>query len=308
MRLFTSNSKSALITLIFLVVAVFAADRIVTVVLTKIVDASQFRYSRLYSGNVDADVAIFGNSRGVHTFFAPELGEGSCTNVVNFSYNSLSTQTIEALLMDYLERNQTPRVVVLELSNVYTDQVGSNQLTPYMVPNSHLRNLLLSQRNTFLPWDALFTSYKFNSTLLLRTFAYLGRSDQTWINRLGPIQQKGVAPKPGQDKRVFELYSENLAALDRIVLELKRRDIPMIGVVAPYHNSITLQIQNPYDWIASIRERLPEGTPFLDLSKSIAGDAEFKDYLHLNLVGARSLIPTFNEQLARIASCKDTLQ
>lgn len=302
---FSSRRETSKFMSLFVFVAgIFLVDLALARILEPLLMSSRFRYSMLYSGRVEADVAVFGNSRAVHTFFAPEIGAGSCGRTANFAFNGLSMRVIEALILDYLERNPKPKVVILEISSLYSTQEGSRQLTPYMLRGSRLRELLLSEENTFVPWQKILQSYRFNSVLLIRVLGYMLNSDQTWINRLGPIQQRGADLPKGEEKRVYEIVPENLAAFLRITQALESRSISILPVVAPYHPSVSNQIENPYTWALKVKGQLQEKTGFLDLSKAIPGDDEYRDYLHLNIVGARELIPKINERLLEFPTCQ----
>lgn len=302
MRSFTSNSRN-LIALVALVLAVIAFDRFMSAGLQRLLNASEFRFSRLYDGRAVADVAAFGNSRAVHTFYAPELGGGSCKRVMNFAYNGLSMSAIEALIRDYIERNPTPKALMVELSGVYALGGGDDQLTPFMERGSALRDRILGEEGTAVLWNGFFHSFRFNSALTVRALAYLGRSDQSWINRLTPIRQPGKAPPEDVQRRRYEVDDASLAALERIIALSKENGIELIPVIAPYHPTVTRQIDSPYDWIDVVKARLGEEIDILDLSRALPGDAEFQDYQHLNIIGARALAVTFNGRIAQSPGC-----
>jgi hypothetical protein len=50
-------------------------------------------------------VIVIGDSRGVHSFYAPRLEQLTGRPALNLSFNSMSMPIAEALLADYLERN-----------------------------------------------------------------------------------------------------------------------------------------------------------------------------------------------------------
>src|SRR6185312_4505509 len=98
-----------------LVLALFVAgDRVIAFALGEIVSHSEFRFSRVYRGGLDFDVLVVGDSRGVHSIFAPELSKRLCRPVFNMAFNGMSTETEEALVRDYLDRNKPPKVVLIE--------------------------------------------------------------------------------------------------------------------------------------------------------------------------------------------------
>ena len=93
-----------------LLAIIIAGDHLLALALHQVLVRSQFRYSRLYRGGNDADVVIIGDSRGVHSFYAPALEQMTGLRALNLSYNSLSPHVAEAVLMDYLDHNRAPRI------------------------------------------------------------------------------------------------------------------------------------------------------------------------------------------------------
>ena len=59
-------------------------DRMGGFFLHKTTENSQFRYSRLYYANQDADILFVGNSRGL-TFYQPEVEKLSALKTMNIS-------------------------------------------------------------------------------------------------------------------------------------------------------------------------------------------------------------------------------
>ena len=62
---------------------------------TRLLMQSQIRFSRLYAGDLGADVLILGNSRAVNTLFAPALEEGTRSRVRSLAWNGLSAEIAE---------------------------------------------------------------------------------------------------------------------------------------------------------------------------------------------------------------------
>ena len=304
MRSSTSSFKG-LLAIALLVVAVLAVDRLTSAGLQRLLHASGFRLAKLYDGRAEADIAAFGNSRAVHTFYGPALGAGSCERVVNFAYNGLSMGAVEALIRDYIDLNPAPKAMLLELSGLYALGGGDAQLTPFMADGTALRARLLDQEGgTASLWNGAFQSLRFNSPMTVRALAYLGRGDQGWINRLSPIRQPGKAPPPGIEKRRYTIDPESVAALERIIALTAERGIELIPVIAPYHPTVTRQIDSPYAWIEYVQARFGNSVDILDLSRALPGDAEFQDFQHLNIIGARALADQFNARIAGTAGCQ----
>ncbi|PHR94178.1 MAG: hypothetical protein COA69_00855 [Robiginitomaculum sp.] len=179
-----SNFKN-LKAILFITLCVFVMDRTAGVIGNMIVNKSNFRYAKLYTGRLDMDVAIFGNSRGVHSFYAPELSENLCRNVVNLSYNGLGIKVLEVIIRDVLEKTDGLDVAIIEVTSVLSGNNSERQLAPFTPYSKNLTNFLNAQSDSIIPWRKLFTSYRLNGELFYRVGFYIGRDDQSWINRGG---------------------------------------------------------------------------------------------------------------------------
>src|SRR5690606_27699493 len=94
----------------------FISDRLLGYVLGEVSNKSSFRFSRLYGGDAGADILILGNSRGVNSFYQPDLENELGKKVFNMSYNGLRIDIARVLFEDYLALNQKPSMVVIEAS------------------------------------------------------------------------------------------------------------------------------------------------------------------------------------------------
>ena len=126
-----SDGRRAAVWWTVLLAVIIAGDHLLALALHQVLMRSQFRYSRLYRGGNDADVVIIGDSRGVHSFYAPALQQMTGLRVMNLSYNSLSPHVAEAVLLDYLDHNRAPRIVVIEATSAITSGAVASQLRTY---------------------------------------------------------------------------------------------------------------------------------------------------------------------------------
>ena len=104
--------------LALLLVVVLAGDRALAWMLARAVSRAGTRFARAYRGGVDADVLVAGDSRGVNGLYGPAIRDATGLSAFNLAYNGLSTHLCEALVLDYLERNRAPRLLLVEASNV----------------------------------------------------------------------------------------------------------------------------------------------------------------------------------------------
>src|SRR5438132_887929 len=73
--LMMSDARRGMIWLAILAAVIIAGDHLLAIALGQVLVRSQFRFSRLYRGGNDADIIVLGDSRGVHSFYAPALEE-----------------------------------------------------------------------------------------------------------------------------------------------------------------------------------------------------------------------------------------
>jgi hypothetical protein len=293
-----------------LAAAYFALDRGAALALRKVVDASSFRYSRLYAGEMRAPVAVFGNSRGVHAFYAPRLSEKLCTPVDNLAFNGLSMAAVEALVADRLDRGPRPRLIVVELSAPSQDADSAPLLRPYLAKSPRLTKLFELDRPLAVYSRVLTHARDFNSELTFRALYYLRKpTDQNWIIRGRTITpaMKAAMPKTGRLTMdlggVRDLDPETLRALQRIDAATQARGVPLALVLAPYHPAVRIQNEDRIKaYMEAVRGLHLPGATVVDLSAALSDDHDFADRVHTNLEGAERLADQLADQLP--VSCK----
>ena len=278
-----SSRPLALIGVIALLV--LGLDRAVLMAGQGVLTQSQFRYARLYYGDLDADIAILGNSRGVHSFYAPELETALCRPVVNLSYNGLAMDALAAIGRDAAERMDGLEVMVIEVSSLFSPGAGNSQLSPFRPASAGLQELETFHRG-HLPWFNVFASLNLNSELFYRAAFYVGRSDQSWINRGAPVTAAMIAAYRAEPPVAFSLDADAVAWLDALLDDLEGQGIRTILVAAPYHAVVAEHAPGVTAWPAELAAVLDR--PVIDLVTAISGDEGFADPLHLNLDGARA--------------------
>jgi len=112
---------------------------------------------------VTSEVAIFGNSRAVHSVYAPELSNEDCYDSFHFGYNGLSILAIEKLIFDYLDRNKSPGVVVLEISALYAVISGDKQLSIYGTQSTRINDYLKENWAAAIWGSEIFHLLRYNS-------------------------------------------------------------------------------------------------------------------------------------------------
>jgi hypothetical protein len=277
-----SDVRRAVVWLMTLLAVVIAGDPLLAMTLHQLLVRSQFRYSRLYRGGNDADVLIFGDSRGVHSFYAPAIEELTGLRALNLSYNSLSPRVAEAVLLDYLEHNRPPRMVIIEPTSVITPGAVKTELRTYGAFSPRLTALYAEDHPVAARLGRLLWLYPLNSSFFLEALHYLTRSDQTWIHRESmpaalrvPQVQWRLAPVAGE-----------VDALARMVALLQRRGIEVRLVFAPY--APVKMPANAAEFAAYIERRTH--TPVWTYASAVDDLDAFADTVHLNEHGSRAFL------------------
>ncbi len=164
-----------------LIVLFFVGDRIGGFILGKMVEHSQFRYSRMYTGNAEADILLVGNSRGL-IFYQPHISESTGKSNFNLSYNGMSMDLASVLVADYYERYQAPKTLLIDVTmcDRENDQlsIGFNCYSPY---SPRLGSFLLTKAPSSAYAGKLTHLYRYNSEVFQRALSYINRSDENWL-------------------------------------------------------------------------------------------------------------------------------
>lgn len=273
------EAKRIAVWLALLTIVVIAGDRIGAFVCSRVLRASQFRFSRVYRGGSNADVLVIGDSRGVHSFYAPTIEKLTGRPALNLSFNSMSMPIAEALLSDYLDRNKPPRTVIIETTCVVVDRGLVSELRTYAGLSKRLEALYAREHPRAAAAGRLFRLLPYDSEFFLRALMYLRRSDQDWINRnviapeLAAGQRGRWSPRPHQ---------ENLEALGRLVPMLRARGIEVKLVIAPYHRSVMVDMN---EIIRGVTRSVPDAH-IANYADAIEESKYFADGVHMNADGS----------------------
>lgn len=265
----------------FVVLAIFviAGDRIGAFICSRVLLASQFRFSRVYRGGTNADVLVIGDSRGVHSFYAPTIEKLTGRPALNLSFNSMSMPIAEALLADYLDRNAAPRMVIIETTCVVVNRGLVSELRTYAGLSKRLETLYAREHPRAAAAGRLFRLLPYDSEFFLRALMYLRRSDQDWINRNVIAPHLAASPRGRWSPRP---HQENLDALGRLVPLLRARGIEVKLVIAPYHRSVMVDMN---EITPGVTRSVP-GARVMNYADAIEESRYFADGVHMNAEGS----------------------
>jgi hypothetical protein len=277
----------------------FAGDRGLSFVLSELVARSEFRFSRLYDGGLDYDVLVVGNSRAVHSIFAPDLSRGLCHSVFNIAYNGMSPEIEEAIVRDYLDHNDPPEAVLIEVSNVTGGNDLLNDVRLYADRSPRLQSLLWREAPMTSLWMKVSHLFAFNNELTLRALYYLHHTDQDWILDSGAqISRDVIAHLHPELYGQPQLRPAEVAALQRLTEYLRARHVQLILYVAPYHPAYVRLGPGYRAWLAQLQREIG-GPEIVDLSQRLSSDDDFADLVHVNSTGGEAVTAMMAERLQR---------
>ena len=251
---------------------------------------SGFRFARLYgSRRLAYDVVVVGNSRAVNSFNALKLSSLTGLSWLNLGYNGVSPELVEALLFDYLDRHEKPRLVVFEVTNTWQGMGPLRDLRPFVRKSDRLRALdveggwlmRLARRS------ALFSC---NGEIFLRMCYYLGRSDQDWVNsgRMDPARTEAMRAVAGRTLSET-IPDSSVETYRRIFSALRERKIPFCCAMGPYFMD-RADVEKVRRVTA---QAIPADVPLVDSAEEIPDVDCFADPLHLNRRGSERYAEMF---------------
>lgn len=273
------DAKRFAVWFMVLAIVVIAGDRVGAFVCNRVLLGSQFRFSRVYRGGSNADVLVIGDSRGVHSFYAPTIEKLTGRPALNLSFNSMSMPIAEALLTDYLEHNAAPRMVIIETTCVSVDRGLVSELRTYGGLSKRLSALYAREHPQAAVAGRLFRLLPYDSEFFLRALMYLRRSDQDWINHNVIAPQLAAGPRGRWSPRP---HQENLDALGRLVPMLRSRGVEVKLVIAPYHRAVVVDMN---EILQGVTRSLPDAR-VMNYANAIEESQYFADGVHMNADGS----------------------
>ncbi|MFQ5536402.1 MAG: SGNH/GDSL hydrolase family protein [Gemmatimonadota bacterium] len=276
---------AALLGMVLLVAA--GGDRILGWAGQRALLSSQIRFSRLYRGDLSADLLVLGNSRAVNALLAPALEERSGRAVRTLAWNGLSAELSRVFWEDWRDRHAAPSLVLIEVSFLTGSNRQLSEFRPYFPHSPRLSEL--AQRDAPRAFWGCRTAalYCLNSGLTMRALYYRRRSDQGWVNRYRITPGLLAATDTLPAVPVAPVLPQNVAALKNIIAEATAAGTRVRLVYTPYLPAYRRKLRDVEAWLHSVEEAL--GLPVADYSEALDDPAFFSDRIHLNERGAEAL-------------------
>ncbi|HFA51830.1 MAG TPA: hypothetical protein ENJ95_22670 [Bacteroidetes bacterium] len=266
----------------------FAGDRIGGLVLKKITDQSQFRYSRLYNGQAGCDVLLAGNSRGL-IYYQPYIEEKTGYTTTNLSYNGMPMELAAPIIKDHIDKNGAPKLLLLDISLIDKRMDASltaafNFYTPY---SERLSALMRDSFPNDFYGGKVTHLYRYNSEVFQRALYYLKKSDKDWLldRVISPTLQKNVVKINSFN---YDFNEKMLDDLKDMVSYAQKNNVKVKLLLNPYFPPFAKKIFNKTELINAVQKAT--GLKVYDYANSIQGVDGFGDYQHLNKNGARAFI------------------
>ena len=260
-------------------------DRLGGSIFSKIVAASQFRYSRIYAGtDAGAAVILLGNSRGL-TFYQPEIERLTGLSTINLSYNGLPIDLGKALVEDYIDRHEGVKTLVVDVSMCERRNVPLiKSFATYAAQSARLSDLLRGA-DAKVYWASRFLHlYRYNSEIAQRAFYYRSQTDKTWLlDRTMTDAMRDDATLGGFTKG---LEPEMMTPLVELVQFAKERGIAVELVISPYYAPFAEHIRASFLLPLTKNVEQATGLRVRDYATLLTEPLDFGDYQHPNKRGS----------------------
>ena len=267
------------------VLLVFLGDRIGGFFLKKLIENSQFRYSRLYNKKAESDILLLGNSRGL-SFYQPYIEEITNQATFNLSYNALPIDVAKVLVEDYLKIYEHPELVIIDIT--ICDRINKQlmaQFACYQPFSEQLSQLIQDSISEVTVASSISHLYQYNSEIFQRALFYYNKSDEAWL--LDRDIAKNLIDKVMNESYRYHIrYPQKApAVLAELTDLLQQKGIKVKLVVNPYYPPFRKRMTD-LDSLVQEVENLTK-LKVHDYSKAIKHDSAFGDLQHLNKRGSK---------------------
>ncbi|MCY7329754.1 MAG: hypothetical protein LH618_14470 [Saprospiraceae bacterium] len=260
----------------------FTGDRLAGWLLQRETMASQFRYSRLYSGRAGADLLLVGNSRGL-TFYAPYIEQSTGQSTCNLSYNGLPMDVANALIQDYLEHYPAPKTLLLDIT--ICDRANNELLAGFAMyaPFSpRLSGLIRDSLPKMWGGNQFSHLTRFNNEIFQRALFHRKKSDKDWL--LDRVIPSKLVAEVAQQQYPLEVHPQLVTSLQAAVQAAQAKGVQVQLVISPYFPGFAQNVTN-LDALKTAVEQAT-GLPVHDYRQALSDPGDFGDFMHPNRVGS----------------------
>jgi hypothetical protein len=263
---------------------VYGGDRLFGYFLQKQTDASQFRYSRMYAGEAQADILLVGNSRGL-TFFQPYIEEITGKSTFNLSYNGLPMDVAKVLVQDYLDKYKAPKTMIVDITSC--DRINDELLTGFLTYAQHSPRLdaLIKEKKSDMWWGSKITRLMcYNNEIFQRALSYRSNSDKDWL--LDRVISAKLVTDVAKNNYPLDVHEYLVTQLKELVQTAQAKGIEVKLVISPYFPEF--EVKN----LSALKSAVEAATGLTvsDYRAALTDKSMFGDYMHPNKKGAMRYI------------------
>ncbi|MFC7000112.1 hypothetical protein [Rufibacter roseus] len=272
-------------------------------------------YNDMYSGNLRAEVVVYGSSRAWTHLNPILLEKGLHRSVYNLGLDGHTFQLQYLRHLEYLKYNPKPRYILYSL-DVFTlerlpDLYNVQQFLPYMLYNENIKNFTLPYGHfSFLDYYLPLLRYSGKKWAVLhavknavvpvdqsagRVKGYRAK-DETWNGDFEKAQEKLQYYKAIPDPELTKLFHQFLQ-------NCARQNIEVIFVYSPEYIEGQKFVQNREEILQLYRNMAAQHRLlFLDYSQDKISQEKkfFYNVTHLNKTGSEAFTNTLLQDLKRL--------
>ncbi len=275
--------KKGLWVIIFFIV-LFAGDRLIGWLLQSQVDNSQFRYSRMYRNQGQADILIVGNSRGLN-FYQPYMEQATGKKTFSVCYYSMPSEIATVVTQDYLDLYPNVKTVLVEISIVeMSDDKLLTGFTTYMPHSRRIDSVIKSTSED--TWYAAHFShiYRFNNEVFQRAMYHRNKLDDDWYTER--VISNSLARNVANYNVSFKVPEKHVQDLKNLTDYCRKKNVPVKLVLGPFFPNY--QVKNLDVLVKRVEEAT--GCKVYNYGHSIDDGTAFSDFLHANLKGGKTMV------------------
>ncbi len=274
---------------VLLLLVVLAGDRLLAMALRQVVQASPQAHAELYTGRArPVDLLFIGSSRSREHFPADLVERRTGLRTANLGWGGLSSEQVEAVFLDFVDRVGPPRVLVLEVTSPEVDQLMIRNLRLFEADSARIGALVAEEEPTLHALDGLFGLLRYNNKMFFDMFRYdLDQDDYLTDVR---IDRRTLRLIRREDRIEWSWRREDVEALANVMARAVELGITVVPVITPILPDYLRRLDGFAEWRRQVRAVLPDGVRLRDYSAAIRSTGRFRDDLHLNRRGVMQLM------------------
>ena len=237
--------KKFLIKCLIFILIVYAVDLVLYFILPGIISATLYddRLEKVVDGKMDADIVILGSSRAARDIIACDFQKEIDRNAFNLGFPGSNVDFHETVMRIYLERNKTPKIVIIVLDqSEIIDNPSINFRLDKLYPlagDKEIDRILEYRENDPVSYTDLFFSskYKKNFPKSFYSWLYIPKTDTLTECGSMPLSFKSITYEglTYEDSTLYDPGAESPYLTQRFqsLLDMCKKNGVKVLLVAP---------------------------------------------------------------------------